>query len=152
MSTRDFPVTEVTSSLERLTRLVLRLTTQGELSLTSAATLATLSRSGPSRLTDLAAHEGVTQPAMTQLVSRLQEAGLVARAGDPDDRRVVRVHITEAGEAALAARRRARADALTRLLGRLGEAERAALVAALPAIDSLTRLLSDERPATQHAL
>ncbi|MBO0816571.1 MAG: MarR family transcriptional regulator, partial [Actinobacteria bacterium] len=38
------------------------------MSLTAAATLATLDRSSPRRLTALAAHEGVTQPAMTQLV------------------------------------------------------------------------------------
>src|ERR1035441_4352506 len=49
------------------------------LSLTAAATLATLERSGPSRLTSLAVKEGVTQPAMTQLIGRLQESGLVNR-------------------------------------------------------------------------
>ncbi|MFC4531158.1 MarR family winged helix-turn-helix transcriptional regulator [Sphaerisporangium dianthi] len=142
---RGSPAAEVTAALERLTRLVLRLNTPGGLSLTSAATLGTLDRSGPCRLTELAAHEGVTQPAMTQLVSRLQEAGLVERAGDAHDGRVVRVHITDAGRAALAERRKARADALARLLSRLGEDERASLIAALPAIDSLTRQMPDDR-------
>jgi DNA-binding MarR family transcriptional regulator len=46
------------------------------LSLTATATLATLDRSGPSRLTWLAVREGVTQPAMTQLITRLEDAGL----------------------------------------------------------------------------
>jgi DNA-binding MarR family transcriptional regulator len=142
---RRFPATEVTTALERLTRMVLRLTGRGELSLTSAATLATLERSGPCRLTELAAREGVTQPAMTQLVSRLQESGLAERAGDPEDGRVVRVHITDAGRAALAARRKVRTDALARLLTQLSDDERNALVAALPAIESLTRLFPDDR-------
>ena len=53
------------------------------LSLTAAATLTTLRRSGPSRLTDLAAGEGVTQPSMTALVARLADQGLVQRRTDP---------------------------------------------------------------------
>ncbi|WP_214416097.1 MarR family winged helix-turn-helix transcriptional regulator [Sphaerisporangium fuscum] len=147
----DFPTDEVTSALERLTRFVLRLSTRSDLSLTSAATLATLERSGPLRLTELATREGVTQPAMTQIVSRLQEAGLVVRAGDPEDKRVVQVHITEAGSAALAERREARAARLAELLGRLDADQRAGLVAALPAIDTLTRLVPDDRPAAHRA-
>ncbi|MFC4586315.1 MarR family winged helix-turn-helix transcriptional regulator [Sphaerisporangium corydalis] len=146
-STRDPSGAEVTAALERLTRLVLRLSTRGDLSLTSVATMATLERSGPCRLTDLAAREGVTQPAMTQLVSRLQESGFVVRAGDPEDRRVVQVHITDAGRAALAGRREARAAQLTALLAELTEDERALLVAALPAIDRLTSLLPEDRTA-----
>ena len=69
------------------------------LSLTAAATLATLDRSGPSRLTELAAREGVTQPAMTQLIARLAEQGLVSRDADPGDGRVVQVQLTAGGRA-----------------------------------------------------
>ncbi|WP_424535792.1 MarR family winged helix-turn-helix transcriptional regulator [Sphaerisporangium viridialbum] len=152
VTTRDFPAAEVTSALEGLARLVLRLGPRGDLSLTSVATLSTLNRSGPCRLTDLATSEGVTQPAMTQLVSRLQEAGLAVRAGDPEDRRVVQVHITDAGRAALAERRQARAALLTELLAQLGEAERASLVAALPAVRSLTRLAPDDRSAARRSV
>ncbi|MEV7966437.1 MarR family transcriptional regulator [Sphaerisporangium sp. NPDC088356] len=152
VTTRDFPAAEVTAALEGLTRLVLRLSTRGDLSLTSVAALSTLERTGPCRLTDLATSEGVTQPAMTQLVSRLQEAGLAVRAGDPEDRRVVQVHITDAGRAALAERREARAALLTELLAQLSEAERSSLVAALPAVHSLTRLVPDDRSGTRRAI
>ncbi|MCW2879013.1 MAG: putative MarR-family transcriptional regulator [Sphaerisporangium sp.] len=151
VSTRDFRADDVTAALERLTRLVLRLSTRNDLSLTSVAALSTLERSGPCRLTDLATHEGVTQPAMTQLVSRLQESGLAVRAGDPQDRRVVQVHITDAGRAALAERREARAARLAELLALLSEDDRASLVAALPAIDSLTRLVPEGRSGTRRA-
>ena len=64
---------EVAAGLERLVALIRWLSPPG-LSLTTAATLATLDRSGPCRLTALAAAEGVTQPAMTQLVGRLEDA------------------------------------------------------------------------------
>lgn len=58
-----------------------------DMSLTSAATLATLDRTGPRRITDLAASEGVTQPAMTALVRVMEESGLVERRGDASDKR-----------------------------------------------------------------
>lgn len=51
----------------------------------------------PQRITDLAAAAGVTQPAITLLVNRLQERGLLVREPDPDDRRAVLVAITEQG-------------------------------------------------------
>ena len=99
----------VAGAVERLVGLFRSLTPPGGLSLTAAATLATLERSGPCRLTWLATREGVTQPAMTQLIARLQDAGLAARATDPADGRVVQVRITAEGKAILARRRAARA-------------------------------------------
>src|SRR3954467_10554836 len=52
-----------------------------DMSLTSAATLAHPDRTAPRRITDLAAVEGVTQPAMTALVRVMEESGLVERRG-----------------------------------------------------------------------
>ncbi|MFR9723152.1 MarR family winged helix-turn-helix transcriptional regulator [Streptomyces sp. MS19] len=139
----DFP-REAVSSLERLLRLFRRMSTPSDLSLTAVATLSTLERTGPRRLTELAAAEGVTQPAMTQLVSRLQDAGLAARAPDPTDGRVVLVGITDEGRAFLTRRRALRAERLLGLLDQLTPEDRAALEAALPAIDALTRLALEE--------
>src|SRR5438552_2641325 len=67
-----------------------------DMSLTSAATLATLDRTGPRRITDLAAVEGVTQPAMTTLVRVMEESGLVERWGDASDKRVTLVSLGSA--------------------------------------------------------
>ena len=53
----------------------------------------------PCRITELAAREGVTQPAITLLVNRLEERGWVHRAADPADRRVVLVQLTSSGRA-----------------------------------------------------
>jgi DNA-binding MarR family transcriptional regulator len=128
----------VAAGIERLLSLVRVLAPRDGLSFTAAATLATLDRTGPCRLTLLAAGEGVTQPAMTQLVARLQDAGLVSRAHDPNDRRVVEVSITAAGSALLARRRAARAERLAAMLAQLTPADQAALAAALPAMDALT--------------
>ena len=127
----------IASGLERLIGLVRSLTPPDGISLTAAATLATLERSGPRRLTALAVQEGVTQPAMTQLIGRLQDAGLVRREADPADGRVVQVRLTDQGRDLLARRRAVRAERLATILDQISPEHRAALGAALPAIDAL---------------
>ena len=67
------------------------------MSLTSLSTLATLELTGPRRITDLAASEGVTQLLMTALVTALERSGLVERRSDPSDRRVALVTLTPDG-------------------------------------------------------
>jgi len=140
----------VAAGLERLIGLFRWLSPPSGLSLTAAATLATLERAGPCRLTSLAAREAVTQPAMTQLVARLQEAGLVARAPDPADGRVVQVRITGEGKAMLARRRAVRAERLAGMLARLSAAEQAALAAALPAMDALANATREDPLAADY--
>ncbi len=54
----------------------------------------------PRRITELAAEERVTQPAITALVNRLAERGWVERTTDPTDGRAVLVALTAAGEEA----------------------------------------------------
>jgi DNA-binding MarR family transcriptional regulator len=133
--------------LEQVLGLFRSLVQPGALSMTAGATLATLERNGPCRLTALAAREGVTQPAMTQLVSRLQDAGLVCREADPADGRVVQVSVTDAGKSMLSRRRARRADGLAGVLARLSPEHRAALAKALPALDALAAVRRDFEPA-----
>src|ERR1700720_1464675 len=133
----------VAAGLERLIGLVRSLSPADGLSLTAAATLATLERSGPRRLTALAVQEGVTQPAMTQLIARLQDAGLVGREADPADGRVVQVRLTDQGRDTLARRRAVRAERLAGILDRISPEDPAGLGAALPAIDALASAHGD---------
>ena len=123
--------------LEQLSRLVRRLATAGDLSLTAATVLSRLTREGPQRLTELAIGEGVSQPGMTQLVGRLERDGLVRRSVSDQDRRGVLVAVTDAGRALVDRRRGERSAALQEMLGRLGPADRAAIADALPALDRL---------------
>jgi DNA-binding MarR family transcriptional regulator len=127
----------VTAALERLIGLFRSLSPPDGLSLTAAATLTTLERSGPSRLTALAAYEGVTQPAMTQLVDRLQGMSLLERMPDRADGRVVQVRITDEGRAL-------RAERVAGLLARLSPGEQALLTAALPAMEALANVQRTE--------
>ena len=116
-----------------------------ELSLTSASTLATLERTGPRRITDLAVIEGVTQPAMTVLIRVLEESGMVKRRADPADKRVALVEVTEAGRSYFRSRRQAGADAFVQLIDKLTGGEVAALIAAIPALVRLAELDGQER-------
>jgi DNA-binding MarR family transcriptional regulator len=116
------------------------------LSMTAATTLASIERLGPQRLTQLAAREGVTQPAMTQLISRLEDGGLVRRETSREDGRVVLVSITDDGRATLARRRAARTKRLTGIVAQLSPEHRALLGSALPALDALASIPRDDDP------
>ena len=133
--------------LERIVGLFRSLSPPSGLSMTAAATLASIERLGPQRLTLLAAREGVTQPAMTQLITRLEDAGLARREHDPADGRVVLVAVTDQGRATLAGRRAVRSERLGAILAELSGEHRAALAAALPALDALAGIPRRDDPA-----
>lgn len=115
---------------------------QINLSLTAASTLATLERTGPRRVTDLAVAEGVTQPSM---ITQLQHLGLAERRRDPADGRVVLVAITTAGRRHLTATRRAGASVFTALIDKLPEQDAAALSAAVRALRRLRQFADASR-------
>jgi DNA-binding MarR family transcriptional regulator len=126
--------------LERLAALVRRLGPAPELSMTTASTMRALEQGGPARLSDLAVREGVTQPAMTQLVTRLERDGYAERRGDPADARVVLVHLTPLGAEVLRHRRGRRAERLAGLLAQLPPRDVASIAAAMPALERLTNM------------
>lgn len=116
----------VALAMERAAALVIRHLDRQRISLTAMLTLGRLYLEGPVRLTALATAEGVSQPAMTQVVQRLERDGLVARLDDPEDGRATLVGITGAGRGHLDELRAARHDRI------------AVLLATLPADDELT--------------
>ncbi|MDL4770834.1 MULTISPECIES: MarR family winged helix-turn-helix transcriptional regulator [Thermomonosporaceae] len=131
---------ELAAGLGRVVSLMRSLALPRDRSMTAVSTLATLERFGPRRVTELAVFEGVTQPAMTQLVSRLEREGLAERGPLPADGRAVVVRVTTAGRAELAGRRAAQARDLAALLAGLPAGDREAIAAALPALNRLTGL------------
>jgi DNA-binding MarR family transcriptional regulator len=136
----DSGTTSLAAELDRrvagLVRL-LRGRTGAGLSVTALSTLRRVAEGEACRITELASAEAVAQPSMTALVGRLEARGLVRREPDPDDRRAVRVAITDAGAEQLASVRAARAELLGERIARLDESSRAALAAVLPIFDSL---------------
>lgn len=116
-----------------------------DMSLTSVATLSTLNRTGPRRITDLAVSEGVAQPSMTALVSTLERSGHVRRGSDPNDRRASLVTLTDRGREYVLHRRATGADSVASVLDDLSRSERDALAAAVPAMRRLRELKAQQR-------
>src|SRR5579884_2951336 len=110
--------------------------------------LSTLARHGPMTLGDLAAHEGVQPPTVTRMVTTLEEAGLVSRAGSTSDRRAVVATLTAGGARAVDEIRRRRDAWLAERLALLTPAELAVLESALPVIE---RLAGEHPPAGDDA-
>lgn len=133
------------AAVERFNGYYIRLPSVRKLSFTTLSVLHTLAERGPVRLGELTATEQVTQPAITQMITKLEAEGLVERLPDPSDGRAVLVRLTAAGRTVVADRRNDRVARLSPLLDRLTTAERAALAAALPVLERLAALAqSDE--------
>lgn len=97
----------------------------------------------PRRITELAAREGVTQPAITLLVNRLAERGWLKRTPDPLDGRAVLVELTPAGSALLD-QVRAEFRALVREeMAMLDDDDIGALARAVEILDGMIERLED---------
>ncbi|UYM04683.1 MarR family winged helix-turn-helix transcriptional regulator [Solicola gregarius] len=136
-TSRPAALAEATEVLDSLLLAWRRMTPDSTLSRTAASTLGALYRLGPLRLTTLAQHEAVTQPAMTGLVGRLESQGLVNRTPDPSDGRAVIIGLTPAGEALVDERRRQYAATIADMLGTLEPHDFDLLIDALPALQRL---------------
>ena len=121
-------------AVEQMIRYVRQSARTGGLSTAASSTPARLSREGPQRLTELARAEGVSQPNMTQLVTRLERAGLARRTADASDGRGVLVAVTSTGVEVLDRRRAERARALRQLMEDMTGPERQATTTALLAL------------------
>jgi DNA-binding MarR family transcriptional regulator len=81
---------------------------------------------------------------VSTLVNQLADAGLLLRETDDEDRRAIRLHLTEAAEGRLDAWRRAKARFVGAGVAKLSLADRSALSRALPAIRALMAHLEGE--------
>ncbi|GAA3541462.1 MarR family transcriptional regulator [Kribbella ginsengisoli] len=137
---QELSISELVEVMGEFTRMNIRLPAIQRLSFTTLSVLHTLATVGPQRLSELTASEQVTQPAITQIVTKLEREGLVERRADPSDGRAVLVHITGAGAAVVRGRQEERMVRLTELAERLTPAERSRIQAALPALTRLVEL------------
>lgn len=83
---------------------------------------------GAQPLNIVAQRVACTQPTFTGIVDRLEKAGLVERERDVDDRRVVRVRLTDAGHTMYAQLDAQMHEQLARLLSVLDEHDRDTLI------------------------
>ena len=109
---------------------------ESRLTLTQVKALVALDseQGAPCPIRQLAEELGITPPTATRAIDALVERELVSRSEDPDDRRVRRIAITEAGQrlvAELASRRTAELEAFAE---GLSASQRRKLLAALESL------------------
>jgi DNA-binding MarR family transcriptional regulator len=97
----------------------------------------------PRRITELASGEGVTQPAMSLLVDRLEGRGWLERGADASDRRAVLVSLTPAGEELFARLRAEYRALLHEEMATLPDGDVAALARAVEILDGLIERLTE---------
>jgi DNA-binding MarR family transcriptional regulator len=123
-------------AIARLSRRLRRHVLAG-LTPTQLSALATVERSGPLRLGDLAAAEGIAPSTLTRLVTALEERGYVDRTPVPGDARASTLAITAAGHSVLERIRQESTSVLAESLRTLTSEQLATLAAALPALEQL---------------
>ena len=133
---------EIVTALRVLARLhrVLESTDSG-LTLPQYRMLTALSEGGE-RSARLAERLTIRKPTVTALADGLVAAGYAQREGEPGDRRIVRLHITDAGRAALAKAEEAYATRLEAVLDDVPDQEQflAAMRAVGAALDRRARI------------
>jgi DNA-binding MarR family transcriptional regulator len=104
------------------------------------ATLMWLVKRNPGlSLAQLAAEEGISPPAMSGHIDRLERAGFLQRVRSSDDRRRVGLRLTDDGERLMRRVRTRRTTWLANRLRGLEPAELEAIQAAVPALLDLVR-------------
>ena len=129
-------VTRLRVALARLSRRLRRHELAG-LTPTQLAALATIGKTGPMRLGDLAAAEGIAPSTLTRLVTALEDSGYVRRCADPSDARASTLAITPQGNEMLERIRTENTRMLAASLRMLTPGQRSALAAALPVLEQL---------------
>ncbi|MFJ5718190.1 MarR family winged helix-turn-helix transcriptional regulator [Neobacillus sp. NPDC093127] len=75
------------------------------------------------KLSEISQRLQVTPPTVTQIINILEKDGLVERAIDPEDRRAVKIKLTQAGMEATAKAKNRFTEKFTGLIDYLGEEE-----------------------------
>jgi DNA-binding MarR family transcriptional regulator len=101
------------------------------------STLATVGKSGPVRLGDLAAAERIAPSTLTRLINVLESLGYVRRDADTGDARAFLVSVTDPGTDALERIKDEATSLLAEILTTLPPDQLDALAAALPALEQL---------------
>ena len=109
----------------RLSRLLDRRMARQGASLARTKVLLLIQKQGPVRAADIAEMFSLAPRTVTDTVDGMERQGLVRREPDDRDRRVKRIHLTDAGRDALAATEPLRHELVSQIMGTLSETEQA---------------------------
>jgi DNA-binding MarR family transcriptional regulator len=99
------------------------------------------------RINDLAVALRLAPNTVSTLTRQMSSAGLLDPSEDPADGRVRRLSLSKAGREQLGAWQQAQEDLLGAAMSGLPGADRTAIIAAIPALARLARVLQDDDPA-----
>ena len=133
-------------ALARITRVLDRQSRGHTITGTQASVLATAARLGPVRITELAEIEGINPTMMSRIVGKLEDAGLLHRRPDPDDRRAALVEPTAPGRELQRHVREERTRLLAEHLAALPTGHADGLLDALPHLEALATALLTAQP------
>ncbi len=131
----------IRSAIGRLARAIRLTHSDDTFSPSQIDVLGTIVRRGPIGLSEVSFIEGLNPTMLSRIAGKLEAAGLIIRAQDPRDGRAAQLSATESGRMVHDRIRTERTDALLAALAQLSPAQRVALTAALPALESLTQAL-----------
>jgi len=127
--------------IARLSRQLNASATHEGLTPSQASALGLIAWRGPLSLTELADLEGLNPTMVSRIVGRLDELELIQRKQNPQDLRAALVEITPSGQVINERIRAERGNVVSGCLDRLPAAQRTAIVAALPGLESLAEEL-----------
>lgn len=108
----------------------------GPLTVAQSAVLSALLFAGPLRISDLARNEGVATATMTQIIARMEAAGLVSRASPLGSYNNL-ISITSSGEAAASDLAKHRNEVLAQRMAKLSQRELQLLEQLGPILDTM---------------
>jgi len=126
----------------RLSRRLRQTSMVGEMTLPQASVLSVLEREGPATPGVLATRERLSPQSMGVILISLEALGLVSRTPDPTDGRRLVISLTEAGLQVIHGAQRQKEERLAQALANnFTNEEQQVLMAALPLLERLARLL-----------
>jgi DNA-binding MarR family transcriptional regulator len=137
----ELVASELRPVLLRLARELRKETEQLGVTARQATLLWLVKRSPGLSLAELAAEEGISPPALSGHIDRLERAGFLERVRSTEDRRRVGLRLTQDGVRLMRRIRARRTTWLAERMRGLDESELAAIDAAIPA---LMRLVGDD--------
>jgi DNA-binding MarR family transcriptional regulator len=134
-------VARLRAVIPRLARVLNDTSTGEDLTPTQYSVLALVHGRGPLGLTELTELEGINPTMLSRVIKNLDERGLIRRMQDPGDLRAARVEVTPEGAAVHERVRAQRTEVLSACLQGLPPDTTAALLKAVPDLESLAEAL-----------
>jgi DNA-binding MarR family transcriptional regulator len=126
----------------KLSRRLRTTVAAGDLTPSQISVLFTIVRRGPIGVAELAEFEAMNPTMVSRVTTRLGELGLIQRDQRSDDRRSATVAATAAGRRLRQRVHLERSRALSEHVAELSDAERAELLAAIPALEALAEFVA----------